>query len=403
MSASAAATSPAGTDAPDEGAGMRASVVIVSLVHPDLLPPLHAFARCLVDEGYAPRFVTFDSPAAASGAPAGVSFEIVGRHRGSAWARARARRRFARMVRDAIARERPALIVAACPTSLLAATAAARGTPIVYWAFEMYVAGASDFLRSPLTSLRNRRAFRAARRVALVCAPSEARAKWIADRARLSRTPAVVLNAPYLGRETSGHAVAGAASVPERFRRGRLVLHTGGVSRTQAVHELVRSMSEWPADARLVITNVGDSEYARTLRQLVSASPRADDVLLLPLLPRDELRAIQSLGTVGVCLLRREGVLEAMMPAPNKLGEYLAAGLHVLALRDPYFDPIAGAGVAELVASLEPVEIGRAVRALLDRASEPGARERATGVARAWYNMRHQMEPVRALLVRNVG
>jgi hypothetical protein len=189
------------------------------------------------------------------------------------------------------------------------------------------------------------------------------------------------------------------ALLPESCAQARLVVHTGNVSSTQAVIELIESVQYWPNDAALVVTNVGDTAYANAVRDRAARSPRSRDIALLPPLPREQMLDMQAEARVGVSLLRSEDNLESSMPAPNKVGEYLHAGLLVVGIDSPYMAMLADHGVAVLTPKLEPRAIASAITTALRDTAEPDARQRVIGVARSWYHMSHQLEPVLCYLM----
>lgn len=380
---------------------MARDILSISLVHPDYLPPLYAIAQVLRDGGYAVHHFSFASPVPGRMALGPhIDLQVIGSHSGSAIERALARRRLGRTVARWAREHEPAAILAACPFSFLLGLRVRRpGIPLIYFAFEVSDWSWRDIARSPANARRNWRTFRRLRDADLVCAPSPERAGWLAGRARLDRVPITVLNAPYGGNalHTETHR---SSLVPDRFRGRPIVIHTGNVSATQCVIELVESVVHWPKNACLIVTRVGDSDYAGEVRRRVAMSPRGADILLLPAVAREELLALQAEATIGVCLLREGDNLSSALPAPNKVGEYLHAGLLVLGARMRYFDQLERAGVAVLAETVTPEGIGRAVTRALERSSVEDVRSTVMRVARSWYRMDVQLQPVMDLLAR---
>jgi hypothetical protein len=370
---------------------------VLSLVHPDFLAPLYSISRVLRDEGYLVDIFSFCSHAGgAVSLPPEVTLHDCGTHGGTASQRLAARRRFRQAVSLFVAKRQPAAIIASCPFSLLEARRFACGAPIVYFAFELYDPSLGTFFRSPASCMRNRRALRAARTATVVCTPSDERSNWLERRAQLPLRPMTVLNAPYRGQNESTDDARHAARslLPEAWMSRPIVIHTGNVTSTQAVAELVDSLEYWPRNACLVLTNVGDGPYANEVRRRANASSRSADILLLSLLPRGQMLELQRLATVGACFLRPGDNLESSMPAPNKVGEYLHAGLVICGLDTPFMQMVARKGVAVLAPSLDAKSIGCSVTAALEQASVPSMRDRVVGVARSWYSMEVQWRPV---------
>jgi hypothetical protein len=222
---------------------------------------------------------------------------------------------------------------------------------------------------------------------------------FIQEQAGLSELPRTVLNCPYIG-EDAGRLDVEAVDdlLPPHFNDGVLVVNTGRVSRTQGVVELVESVTLWPDDARLVVTGVGDSEYAREVRRRAEQSPRRDDIRLLPMIPRAAMLALQQRAHVGICLLRKDDEPATRMPAPNKVGEYLQWGMVIVASRLPFLDQLEQRDVGELTDELEPSQIGAAVRRAVERARRRETRSDTQRVARGWLNMEVQAAPILDLL-----
>lgn len=372
-------------------------VLVLSLVHPDFLAPLYSISRVMRDEGYRVDIFSFRSKAGGKVAlPPEITLHDCGVHGGSAAKRLAARRRFRQAVACSVAEQAPAAIIASCPFSLLEARRNARGVPVVYFAFELYDPSLGGALRSPATWLRNWRALRAARETTIVCTPSDERSRWLERRAKLPRRPMTVLNAPYRGQNesTDDASRAARALIPASWSQRPIVIHTGNVSSTQAVAELIDSVVYCPSAACLLLTNVGDSPYAGEIRRRVASSQRAADITLLPLLPRGQMLELQRLATVGACFVRPGDNLESTMPAPNKVGEYLHAGLVIAGLDTPYMRMVAEHGAAVLAPSLDARSMGAAITAALGQASAPSMRARIVETAWSWYSMEVQWQPV---------
>lgn len=374
-----------------------ARVLVMSLVHPDFLAPLYSIGRVLRDKGYLVDVFSFSSKAGGTvSLPPEITLHDCGIHGGSLKQRLAARRRFRRSVADYTDAHAPDAIIASCPFSLLEAQRVALGIPLVYFSFELYDPALGSVLRSPASRLRNWRALRAARKATVVCTPSDERSDWLKNRAHLPTRPMTVLNAPYRGQNESTEDArrAARALLPSSWHRRPIVIHTGNVTRTQAVAELVDSMQYWPAESCLLLTNVCQTEYADEIRRRVAASLRATDIMLVPLLPRGQMLELQRMATVGACFIRPGDNLESSMPAPNKVGEYLHAGLVIAGLDTPFMRMVAQRGAAMLAPSLEASSIGRAVAAALAQAAIPSMRDRILETASTWYSMEVQWRPV---------
>jgi hypothetical protein len=82
------------------------------------------------------------------------------------------------------------------------------------------------------------------------------------------------------------------------------------------------------------------------------------------------------------------------MPAPNKVGEYIHAGMVVVGARMPFFEQLELNELAVLTESLAPDAIARAMREAWARASSGEGRARAKAAAHSWYRMETQARPI---------
>ncbi len=143
----------------------------------------------------------------------------------------------------------------------------------------------------------------------------------------------------------------------------RVLLSQGGLQRGRGAILLVNAM---PAltDCHLVFLGEGD------LRGDIEAAARfagvSDRVTVLPAVPSAELPAWTASADLGFCLIENLGQ-SYYLSLPNKLFEYLAAGVPVVGSDFPEIGALlrdTGAGIA--VDPSEPDMLVRAVRTLID-------------------------------------
>lgn len=371
-------------------------VLVLSLVHPDLLPSLYSVSEVLAARGIPVHLITFSSPARSSPELAGaMTVHECGTMSGGLTARRRARAQFRRTLDSWMATHRPRALVAACPFGYLEALRVRRPqTPVIFLYYEMYDASLAELRTAPATTVRNWRAMRHLSTATLICTPSAERAAWLLGRAGLSRLPATVLNSPSAasGRRPVDMAIV-SRLLPEASRGKPIVIHTGGVTPSRCVDELVASAAHWHNDATLVVTNVADSPYARMVRETARASRRSRAIVLLPLLSRGEMVALQRAAHVGISLLRGEE-LDTMLPAPNKIAEYVHAALLVVTTRSSFTERLADRGLAVLSESLEPCALAKDIDRALDQCRDRDTRAHALRAAQEWYCMDVQLSPV---------
>jgi len=381
------------------GNATASHVLILSLVHPDFLAPLYSISQVLRDHGHFVDLFCFSSPAKGKvELRKGITIHDYGAHAGNALQRYRQRRRLALGARDWMAAHQATAVFASCPFSLLLGLRiAGRRVPVVYISFEVYEPRLTNVFRSPATTVRNWRARRAVSAATVVCAPSEQRARWLQQQAQLSRLPIVLLNAPYGQGASVTHQQRLALRtelVPATLRGKRLVLHTGKVSATQGVLELVESVQHWPDDAALVVTRMASDDYCWAVRDSAAKSVRRTDIALLPMLSREDMLALQSISDIGVCLLREGTNLTTDLPAPNKVGEYLHAGLFVVGTQSAFLAELERRGIALSVTSLNPEAVARGVSEALERVAKADWPSKVRDQVNRWYRMEVQLEPV---------
>ena len=378
------------------------SVLMLSLVHPDFLAPIYSVAQVLRDLGFVVDIVSFSSPfPTAVDLGAGVQLHDCGPHSGALPQRVRARRRFRLVSSELVENMRPRAIIAACPFSFLEAMRwRAQGRSILYHSYEMYNETLTSWFRSPGSAARNWLARRRMRAADLVCVPSRERAEWLFARAGLSRLPSVVLNVPYRGLHPPPEESREIARrlLPDHFHDRELVIHTGNVTSTQFVRELVSCAEFLPPSAALIVTNVGASAYAIEVSESAATSRRARDIALLPGLPRREMLALQRVSRVGVCLIRPGDNVESSLPAPNKVAEYLHASLVVVGTPSEYLSKLDSDGVGVVVPEPSARLLGEAICRGLALAANPRTVARVRSLAAAEWEMREQIRPILAAL-----
>ena len=201
----------------------------------------------------------------------------------------------------------------------------------------------------------------------------------------LRRRPAVVRNVPDVTGPPAGgrlRRVLGIGAAP-------LVLHQGAPARHRGCEQLVRAMGSVP-DAQLVfLGDEGDPGYVAGLTRLARECGLGERVHFVPSVPLEELLGQTAEADVGVSLL--EDVCENhRLALPNKVFEYVAAGVPVVASRLPEVTQLVeGRGIGWTANASDPADVARAIREALAGRDEPGlagepdARPRGSSPGRA--------------------
>ncbi len=161
--------------------------------------------------------------------------------------------------------------------------------------------------------------------------------------------------------------------------RSRTVCYVGGIGAIRGVSEMVRAMTR--VEGRLVMAGPFDS--SKTQSQ-VGALPGWEKVDYRGTVSREEVRSIMADSCAGLLLFHPEP--NHVNAQPNKMFEYMSAGLPVIASDFPLWRRLLvdeGAGIC--VDPLNPQEIATAIQHVIDHpelAREMGERGRAAVEAR---------------------
>jgi glycosyltransferase involved in cell wall biosynthesis len=205
---------------------------------------------------------------------------------------------------------------------------------------------------------------------------SEGIAERLRRRYRLPRTPTVVRNVTALRVSGSG----GLRTSLGIDAHTPLVLHQGAPAPDRGCEALIAAIAK-VSEAHLAF--LGDSEpgYAAVLRQEIGAHDVHDRVTMLPSVALEQLLAHTVEADVGVTLLQ-DTCENHRLALPNKLFEYLAAGVPVVASDLPEIRRlIEQHGVGWCVAPNDPTALAGALRGALAQRADPALRERLADAA----------------------
>jgi glycosyltransferase involved in cell wall biosynthesis len=191
----------------------------------------------------------------------------------------------------------------------------------------------------------------------------------LARRYRIAR-PLVVRNIP----EATACEEAGTDALPIS---PPLVVYIGGLLPGRGLEQTIDALALAP-EARLRLIGPGSEAYRASLLAKASAAGVAERLeLTAPVPPSAVARALAG-ATAGLCLI--QPVCRSYeLTLPNKLFEYAAAGVPVLASDLPVIGAVVREGeIGEVVAADDPAAIAAAMR----RMAEPGRRLHARWCAK---------------------
>jgi len=173
----------------------------------------------------------------------------------------------------------------------------------------------------------------------------------------------------------------------------RIALYQGYVQPNRGLDLLVRAAKHLAPDTVIVVMGDGPSKAA--LQELVTQESVGDRIKLLPLVPYAELLSWTASADIGLNVLPPDYSPSIYYCLPNKLFEYLMAGLPVLTSRLPaVVEVLRQYDVGQVVDSLDPVTVAEAINALLAD-TEARTRMRTNALAAARDSLNWEIESQR--------
>lgn len=382
----------------------REHLLFLTLVHPDFLPPVYATAQSLRDEGYSIEIVTFDSFTPAD-VELGDNIKVtpLGKHHNVPLkARMALRSKFKAYAQQQLKSGGVKAIVAFCPFSFNTAVSIKGNVPVIYYTMEISDYTATDFKRSPLSTISHYKAMHSLNEAALVATPSFQRSAWLAGRAHINFMPETILNTAYTGgkREEKNNREILKNILPQEVFDKKMLLYTGAVNDRLCIRELVEAFVVAGQDDQvLVVTGFKDNAYCNAIRQHVENARNKNNIFLLPYVTREEMLALQGTADIGACLMKEiPGMIASKMLAPNKTGEYLAKGLYILGVSNFYMDMFGHAGVGTLAASPSVTDIADAIRKAFAAILNTGVKDTIASYVSDYFCMQVQSEPIKKVL-----
>jgi glycosyltransferase involved in cell wall biosynthesis len=111
----------------------------------------------------------------------------------------------------------------------------------------------------------------------------------------------------------------------------KIIVYVGYISKGRGLEPLVKAMSYFSID-QLVLVLIGNGPLENSLKD-----NSGSNIFYLPFVPNDDLIPLLTQADFGALLIDGERSLSYRLSAPNKLFEYLAAQLTVVATKLPAF------------------------------------------------------------------
>ena len=250
--------------------------------------------------------------------------------------------------------------------------------PIVYDAHEFWTEQSSLVNRPLMRSCWHLLERRLIRRIDRVITVSGSIAQSLRERYRLDEV-VVLRNLPLFRHKVQSNLIRETLELPDDRP---IVLYQGGFLTENGLREQIEAAAG--LTAALVLIGDGPSEQA--LRNQVRAAGLEDRVYFIPRVPFHQLHNYTCSADLGLCLIKGTGK-SFYYSLPNKLFEYMMAGLPVLASNFPEMQRIIRE--TRTGATVDPTDIAairEQIAAFLGNAEQREACAKASLQAAQYYN-----------------
>lgn len=235
-----------------------------------------------------------------------------------------------------------------------------KGIPLIYDAHEIYYA--QDVLSKKQQGFYFKYEKNNIKKAAQVITVNPFIAKLMAERYNMPE-PNVILNCTELPSNFNvyNRIIRDRVSIPQNWK---IVLYQGWISAERNIETLIRGVKYFPKDSCLAILGYG--EYEKTLREIAELEGIQDKVFFLGQVPSDEMLNFSVGADLGVIPYKAIDD-NHLYCSPNKLFEYILAGLPIISNKLPFFELIANEYQCISMTDMDSPEIfGRHVAILLE-------------------------------------
>jgi len=146
----------------------------------------------------------------------------------------------------------------------------------------------------------------------------------------------------------------------------RIALYQGALQPNRGLDRLVRVAAFLHPDIVIVIMGNESKGTRAQIDTLIMHEGMADRIKIIPAVPYEELLNWTASADLGLTIFQPDYSLSIQFTLPNKLFEYLMAGLPVLSSQlDAIAEMIKRYEVGKVVPSLAPEDVGAAINAML--------------------------------------
>lgn len=195
-----------------------------------------------------------------------------------------------------------------------------------YWHFEMFYKPTS---LSSLYAYRYNRVRSWLGKLDFYFTPSKGRLVYLENQFNTRKPSTIVYNCK---RYTEPAPVTKNAYDKFRYK----IIYTGRISAFQYISEIVAAMNHLPADACLIMAGPGDDKFIEELKlKIANDKSMSDRIFFLGRLSRDAAFELAVIGDIGFVLYDELPGMPTE-PAPNKIGDYFAAGTWMIGTNQEY-------------------------------------------------------------------
>lgn len=174
-----------------------------------------------------------------------------------------------------------------------------------------------------------------------------------------------------------------------------IILYQGGLGESRGILIMVDALPLLATSYHFVI--IGEGKMQTTIQARAQARGVADRVHFHPLVPASELLFYTAGADIGLLLIEDQNISKRYT-APNKLFEYMMAGLPMLASNMPYIaEVVHQTGSGMVIEGLDPHSVAKAAETMVRSSELHDMRRRALEASHDRYNWEQESQKLVAL------